>query len=71
MVQNKDQVQVQESKDDMGVLLRVFVSKEDRGFIIGRDGETIKAIKRIFRVIGGLEKKRYNIIIEEEDGQDN
>ena len=70
MVTQPSKVKVEETTDDMGILLKVYVEKEDRAYIIGKKGLTIKAIKRIWRVIGGKEKKRYNIMIVEEDNEE-
>jgi predicted RNA-binding protein YlqC (UPF0109 family) len=69
MVSKPSKVKVEETTDDMGVLLKIYVEKEDRPYVIGKKGLTIKAIKRIWRVIGGMEKKRYNLMLVEEENE--
>lgn len=70
MVTKPTKVKVEETTDDMGILLKVYVEKEDRPYVIGKKGLTIKAIKRIWRVIGGKAKKRYNIMLVEEENEE-
>lgn len=65
LVNNPQDVKVQKIIDEMGVLLRVKVHPQDMGLILGRKGETIKAIKTIIKAIGTKNHARINIKIEE------
>jgi hypothetical protein len=65
LVNNPQNVQVQKSIDEMGVLLKVKVHPQDMGLVIGHKGETIKAIKTIIKAIGIKNHARVNIKIEE------
>ncbi len=65
LVNNPQEVKVQRIIDEMGVLLRVKLHPQDMGLIIGRKGETIKAIKTIIKAIGTKNHARVNIKIEE------
>ncbi len=65
LVNNPQEVKVQRIIDEMGVLLRVRLHPQDMGLIIGRKGETIKAIKTIVKAVGTKNHARVNIKIEE------
>jgi len=65
LVNNPQEVKVQRIIDEMGVLLKVKLHPQDMGLIIGRRGETIKAIKTIVKAIGTKNHARVNIKIEE------
>jgi hypothetical protein len=65
LVNNPQDVKVQRIIDEMGVLLRVKLHPQDMGLVIGRKGETIKAIKTIVKAIGTKNYARVNIKIEE------
>jgi Predicted RNA-binding protein (contains KH domain) len=65
LVNNPQDVKVQRIIDEMGVLLRVKLHPQDMGLVIGRKGETIKAIKTIVKAVGTKNHARVNIKIEE------
>lgn len=65
LVNNPQDIKVQRVVDEMGVLLKVKLHPQDMGLIIGRNGETIKAIKTIIKAIGTKNHARINIKIEE------
>ena len=47
-----DDVKITRTVDEMGVLLLLSVNKDDMGKIIGRSGQTAKAIRTVLRVVG-------------------
>jgi uncharacterized protein len=65
LVNNPQDVKIQRIIDEMGVLLRVKLHPQDMGLVIGRKGETIKAIKTIVKSVGTKNHARVNIKIEE------
>ena len=65
LVNNPQEVKVQRIIDEMGVLLKIKLHPQDMGLVIGRNGETIKAIKTIVKAIGTKNHARVNIKIEE------
>ena len=70
IVDNPDQVQVDRKVDEMGVLIELQVAPEDMGKIIGKDGQTAKAIRTLLRVLGAQINARINLkIIEPEGGR--
>jgi len=54
--------------DEMGVLMTLSVHPEDMGKIIGRQGNTAKAIRTLLRVIGMKNNARVNLKINEPAG---
>jgi len=68
MVFNPGAVKIESKVDEMGVLLLLKVDKEDMGKVIGKAGETAKALRTILRVIGMNEHARVNLKIEEPEG---
>ena len=65
LVNNPQDVKIQRSVDEMGVLLKIKVHPQDMGLVIGRKGETIKSIKTVIKAIGNKHHARVNIKIEE------
>lgn len=51
--------------DDLGVLLTVKVGESDMGKLIGKNGQTIKAIRTLLRVLGGNSSQRINLKVIE------
>ncbi len=51
----------------MGVLITLFVSKDDMGKIIGKSGQTAKALRTLLRIIGSKNNDRVNLKIVEPD----
>lgn len=65
IVDNPDDVKVTRTVDEMGVLITLEVSKEDMGKIIGKGGQTAKAIRILLRIIGSKNNARVNLKIVE------
>ena len=68
LVDKPDEVKVDRTVDEMGVLLSLTVDAEDMGKIIGRSGNTAKAIRTLLRVIGMKNNARVNLRINEPEG---
>jgi len=63
-----DEVEIVRSVDDLGVLITLKVAKEDMGRVIGKDGQTAKAIRTLLRAIGSRNDMRINMkILEPEE----
>lgn len=65
LVDNPDAVKTDRKVDEMGVLLTLKVDPADMGKIIGRSGQTAKAIRSLLRVVGIKHNARVNLKIEE------
>ncbi|MFA6528105.1 MAG: KH domain-containing protein [Candidatus Gracilibacteria bacterium] len=68
VVENPDAVSVERIVDEMGVLITLRVGKEDMGKVIGKHGQTAKALRVLLRVIGSKHNARVNLKIVEPDG---
>ncbi len=68
LVDNPDDVKITRTVDEMGVLLLLDVHKDDMGKIIGRSGNTAKAIRTLLRVVGMKNEARVNLKINEPEG---
>ncbi len=63
-----EDVKVERTVDEMGVLLSLKVNPEDMGQIIGREGSTARAIRNLIRIVGLKNHARVNLKIEEPEG---
>lgn len=68
LVDNPDKVQITRTVDEMGVLLTLAVDPIDMGKVIGRSGNTAKAIRTLLRVVGMKNNARVNLKINEPEG---
>lgn len=68
IVDHPDDVKLERSIDEMGVLITLTVNPEDMGQIIGRSGATAKSIRTLLRVIGARNNARVNLKINEPEG---
>lgn len=51
IVDDPDAVQVTEEPGDDGVVLKLEVAVDDKGKVIGKQGQTAKAIRTLLRII--------------------
>jgi len=68
LVDHPGDVTVERSVDEMGVLLNLKVNPEDMGQVIGRSGNTARAIRTLLRVVGAKNNARVNLKIYEPEG---
>lgn len=68
LVDNPSDVKVVRTVDEMGVLLTLSLNSADMGKIIGRMGNTAKAIRTLLRVVGMKNNARVNLKINEPEG---
>lgn len=70
LVDNPNDVKITRTVDEMGVLLTLSLNKDDMGKVIGRSGQTAKAIRTVLRVVGMKNDARVNLKIEEPEGSE-
>jgi len=70
LVDNPQDVKIQRNVDEMGVLITLDVNPADMGKIIGRAGNTAKAIRTLLRVVGMKNNARVNLKINEPEGRE-
>jgi len=68
LVDHPDDLSVERKVDEMGVLLTLKVNPQDMGQIIGREGNTARALRTLLRVVGAKNNARVNLKIYEPEG---
>ncbi|HEX6462551.1 MAG TPA: KH domain-containing protein [Candidatus Saccharimonadales bacterium] len=67
LVSRPDDVKVERSIDEKGVLLVLSVHPEDLGRVIGRRGTTAQSLRTLLRALGTKNDARYNLKIVDTD----
>ncbi|MEK7175193.1 MAG: KH domain-containing protein [Patescibacteria group bacterium] len=70
LVDNPNDVKIDRVVDEMGVLISLTVNPADMGKIIGKMGNTAKAIRTLLRIIGMKNNARVNLKINEPEGSE-
>jgi predicted RNA-binding protein YlqC (UPF0109 family) len=70
IVESPEEVEVTRAVDEMGVLLTLKVAKDDMGKIIGKSGQTAKALRTLLRIVGSKNDARVNLKIVEPEGEE-
>lgn len=70
IVDEPDLVVVTRRVDDLGVLITLRVGPHDMGKVIGKSGQTAKALRTLLRVVGSKFNLRVNLKIVEPDGSE-
>lgn len=65
IVDDKDSLVIDSKIDELGVLLTVQVSDDDMGKLIGKGGQTVKALRTLLRLLGSTGSQRINLKILE------
>jgi len=65
LVSHPDDIKIKRTVDEMGVLMTLDVHPDDMGKVIGRSGNTAKAIRILLRVVGMKNNARINLKINE------
>jgi predicted RNA-binding protein YlqC (UPF0109 family) len=68
LVSNPDQVHIDRTIDEKGVLLELTVDPEDLGRVIGKRGGTAQSIRTLLRALGTKNEARYNLKIVDNGG---
>lgn len=68
LVNHPEDVHTERTVDDRGVLITLHINQEDMGYIIGRQGQTARALRILLKTVGAKENARVNLkIFEPED----
>ena len=65
LVEEKENLKIEGKIDEQGVLLSVRVGPKDMGKLIGKGGQTVKALRTLLRIIGGNLNQRINLRVIE------
>lgn len=68
IIEDRDALVIESKVDELGILLTVRVSERDMGKLIGKGGQTVKALRTLLRLIGGNAQQRVNLKILEPEG---
>jgi hypothetical protein len=68
LVSKPEKVEVERSLDERGVLLTLKVDPSDMGYVIGRGGQTARALRVLLRMVGAKNNARVNLKIYEPGG---
>ncbi len=67
LVEHPDDVEVDRTVDEKGVLLMLRVNPDDLGRVIGRNGVTAHSLRTLLRALGTKNSARYNLKIVNTD----
>jgi uncharacterized protein len=70
IVANPNDVKVDRTIDERGVLLSLSINPADMGYIIGRRGQTAQAIRTLLKIVGAKNNARVNLKINEPEGSE-
>jgi predicted RNA-binding protein YlqC (UPF0109 family) len=68
IVANPDDVAVDRTVDERGVLLTLNINPSDMGYVIGRGGQTAQSIRTLLKIVGAKNNARVNLKINEPEG---
>lgn len=68
IVSHPENVVVDRTVDERGVLLTLKIDPADMGYVIGRKGQTAQAIRTLLKIIGAKNNARVNLKIFEPEG---
>ncbi len=68
IVNHPDDVKSTRTVDERGVLITLDLNPGDMGYVIGRRGQTARAIRTLLKVVGAKNNARVNLKINEPEG---
>ncbi len=70
IVAHPQDVKVERIIDERGVLLTLKINPQDMGYVIGKKGQTAKAVRTLLKIVGAKNNARVNLkIIEPATGR--
>jgi len=68
IVNHPEDVTTERIVDERGVLITLHINPEDMGYVIGRQGQTARAIRILLKIVGAKRNARVNLKIYEPEG---
>lgn len=68
IVNHPEDVKTERTVDERGVLITLHVNQDDMGYVIGRQGQTARALRILLKIVGAKDNARVNMKIYEPDG---
>ena len=69
IVNHPEDVKTERTVDDRGVLITLHINQEDMGYVIGRQGQTARALRILLKTVGAKANARVNLKIYEPEGE--
>jgi uncharacterized protein len=70
IVNHPDDVRTERIVDERGVLITLHINQEDMGYVIGRQGQTARAVRTLLKIVGAKKNARVNLKIHEPEGSE-
>ncbi len=67
IVNHPEDVRTERTVDERGVLITLYINQDDMGYVIGRQGQTARALRILLKTVGAKENARVNLKIFEPD----
>lgn len=68
LVGHPEDVKTERTVDERGVLITLHINQDDMGYVIGRQGQTARALRTLLRIVGAKNNARVNLKIYEPEG---
>ena len=68
IVNHPEDVSAERTVDERGVLITLHINQEDMGYVIGRQGQTARALRILLKIVGAKSNARVNLKIYEPEG---
>lgn len=68
IVNHPEDVRTERIIDDRGVKITLYVNPEDMGYVIGREGQTARALRILLKIVGAKDNARVSLVIFEPEG---
>lgn len=68
IVNHPEDVRAERTVDERGVLITLHINQEDMGYVIGRQGQTARALRILLKIVGAKSNARVNLKIYEPEG---
>lgn len=65
IVNHPEDVKTERTVDERGVLITLHINQEDMGYVIGRQGQTARALRILLKIVGAKENARVNLKVFE------
>jgi predicted RNA-binding protein YlqC (UPF0109 family) len=64
IVSKPEEIQIDRTEDELGILLTVTVAKDDMWLVIGKWGNTVSALRSVLRLVWLKEWQKVNLKVE-------
>lgn len=68
IVNHPDDVSTERTVDERGVLITLHINQDDMGYVVGRQGQTARALRTLLKIVGAKDNARVNLKIYEPEG---